>query len=305
LGFVYRNRFAVASQIQRRFSTVLRSDRTARRHLEELEALRFLGVAPARGVGPLFPKVYYVTGHGVRRVTKSLAKQGKTWRPSRIDRRSRDSNEGYTAEQIIHELLITEFMLAVWQTVEKRPDLELLTVERRSFAKHSAFELVMGGRNTRVMPDAMFLVRYKSGGMCCCLLELDNGTMDPKQIRAKLARYATWSHSTRGQQYLINLYERYGATESRPTFRLLIVARSRTGLDDDGRLSELLLAANRAPVGVRKRIWLTTVAALREHQHDENPLDANVWLRPGDLDKPAESIVVEEWTAHSVRCSLF
>src|SRR5207245_8552374 len=46
LGFVYRNRFAVASQIQRRFCNVLRSGRTARRHLEELEALGFLSIAP-------------------------------------------------------------------------------------------------------------------------------------------------------------------------------------------------------------------------------------------------------------------
>jgi hypothetical protein len=65
LAFVHRNRFAVASQIQRRFADVLRSDRTARRHLEELEALGYLGVAPARGVSPLFPKVYYVAGRGV------------------------------------------------------------------------------------------------------------------------------------------------------------------------------------------------------------------------------------------------
>src|SRR2546423_1022175 len=80
LGFVYRNRFAVASQIQGRFFRVLRSDRTARRHLEELCSLGYLGVVPVRGVGPLFPKVYYVTGRGVRRLQESLAKQGKTWK---------------------------------------------------------------------------------------------------------------------------------------------------------------------------------------------------------------------------------
>ena len=59
---MYRNRFALASQIQRRFSSVLRPGRTTRRHLEELESLRFRGTVPGRGVGPLFPKVYYVTG---------------------------------------------------------------------------------------------------------------------------------------------------------------------------------------------------------------------------------------------------
>ncbi len=86
LAFVYRNRFAVASQVQRPFSKIRRSGRTARRHLEELVALRFLAVAPARCVGPLFPKVYYVTGRGVRRLKKSLSKQGNPWQPSPIDR---------------------------------------------------------------------------------------------------------------------------------------------------------------------------------------------------------------------------
>ena len=115
LAFVHRNRFAVASQIQRRFSDVLRSDRTARRHLEEMEALGYLGVAPARGVSPLFPKVYYVAGRGVRRLQECLADHGKTWEATRVDRRSRHTHEGFGAEQLIHEIFITEFLLAIWQ----------------------------------------------------------------------------------------------------------------------------------------------------------------------------------------------
>ena len=120
LGFVYRNRFAVASQIQRRFSTVLRSDRTARRHLEELEALGYLATAPMRGVSPLFPKVYFITGRGVRKLRESLAAQGKPWKAVRVDRRGRNTEEGYSADRVIHEILTTEFLLAVWQTVRRR-----------------------------------------------------------------------------------------------------------------------------------------------------------------------------------------
>jgi hypothetical protein len=305
LGFVYRNRFAVASQIQRRLSSALRSDRTARRHLEELEALGYLGVVPARGAGPLFPKVYYVSGRGVRRLGELLSERGKAWRPSCVDRRGRDSGEGYGAEQIIHEILITEFLLAVWQTIEQRTDLELLTFQRRSLAKHPAFGLAVGGRNTRVRPDAMFVFRHQCEGMSCCFLELDNGTMNAKQIRAKFARYAAWSQSAPSQHYLINLYGQHGAKEPRPVFRLLVVARSRTGLDDDGRLSELRTAASRLPTGLRQRVWLTTVAALREHQHDDPPLGANVWQRLGDSQRPAELGLVEKQAAPGLRHSLF
>jgi hypothetical protein len=38
LAFIYRNRYAVAAQIQRRFPDVLPSGRTARRHLVSLRA---------------------------------------------------------------------------------------------------------------------------------------------------------------------------------------------------------------------------------------------------------------------------
>jgi hypothetical protein len=270
-----------------------------------LEALGFLSIAPGRGVGPLFPKVYYVTGRGVRRLKESLSKQGTPWQPSGTDRRGRDAREGYAAELIIHEILITEFMLAVWQTIQGRADLELLQVQRRSLVKHPAFRLVLGARSTRLVPDALFLFRQKDAGMCCCFLELDNGTMNEKQIRVKFARYAAWSQSVPGQQYLIDLYGRCGAKEPRPTFRLLMVARSRTGLDDDRRLSELLTAANRLPAGLRKRIWLTTVAALGEHQQDDHPLEANVWLRAGDPHGPAESVRVDKQAPRSVHYSLF
>ena len=172
LGFVYRNRFAVASQIQRRFSDVLRSDRTARRHLEELEALGYLAATPARGVSPLFPKVYYVTGRGVLKLRKSLAFQGKTWRAGRVDRRGHNAHEGYAADRIIHEILTTEFLLAVWQTVHGRTDLELLTIQRRSLAKHPALRVAINGHDTRLIPDAMFLFRHTGGGMVCCFVEM-------------------------------------------------------------------------------------------------------------------------------------
>jgi len=279
LGFVYRNRFAVASQIKRRFFSILRSDRTARRHLEELETLGYLAVTPGRGVGPLFPKVYFVTGRGVRRLRESLAKNGKAWEAPRVDRRGRSAQEGYTADRIIHEILITEFLLALWQTVQGRPDLEMLTIQRRSLAKHPAFKVTLGSRETRLIPDAMFLFRQANGGMACCFLELDNGTMNAKQIRAKYARYGAWSKSPAGQQYLVDLYRRFGVKEPRATFRLLIVARSRSGFKDPERLQELRSPITHLPPALQARFWITTVQDLAGKQEEPLPLAAAIWRR--------------------------
>lgn len=53
LAFVQRNRFATAVQIRRRFPLQLRSDRTARRHLAELQVVRILAVIHFRSVSAL------------------------------------------------------------------------------------------------------------------------------------------------------------------------------------------------------------------------------------------------------------
>ena len=76
-------------------------------------------------------------------------------------------------------------MLTLWQTIEGRPDLELLNVERRSLAKHPAFQITLGNRLRRLVPDALFLFRQPDEGMCCCCLELDNGTLNAKGMNWK------------------------------------------------------------------------------------------------------------------------
>lgn len=304
LAFVYRNRFAVASQIQRRFADVIKSSRTARRHLEELQGLGYLGVTPGRGVGPLFPKVYYVTRRGLCRLRKSLATQGKPWQESTVDRRGRHSREGYASDHLIHELLITEFLLALWQTADRWNDLKLLTIQRRSVAKHPAFQLTVSGRQVRLIPDAMFLFEQTSG-KCCCFLELDNGTMNAKQIKQKFLRYERWSQSMTGRQYLLDLYRSYGASEPRSTFRLLIVARSRTGLDDERRLVELATVAKQVSSELQPRIWLTTVATIARRQHDERPLEGQLWLRYHDWVAPHHSDSLQAHVVRGCRSSLF
>jgi protein involved in plasmid replication-relaxation len=281
LAFVYRNRFAVASQIQRRFPEFLRSDRTARRHLEELEALGHLAVAPSRAVGPLFPKVYYVTGRGLRKLQGGLAAKGKTWK-ARPDRRSRHSRQGYGPDHVLHELLVTEFLLAVWQTVQGRPDLGLPTLQRRSLAKHSAFRISANGRQTWLEPDAMFVFRQKDNGMVCCLVEMDNGTMNRKQIHEKYRRYEAWGHSDLGQRYLLDLYRRFGAVDPRPSFRVLIAANDRTAAGGRGRMADLLRASRTLPASMRQRLWFTTMADLQEHGHEALPLAGAIWRRGRD-----------------------
>ncbi len=250
-----------------------------------MESLRLLAVAPTRGVSPLFPKVYYVTGRGVRKLRESLSAQGKPWKATRVDRQGRSSREGYSADRIIHEILTTEFLLAVWQTIHRRTDLELLTIQRRSLAKHSSFQVTVGNRQSRLVPDAMFLFRHASGGMVCCFVEMDNGTMNRKQIRAKYNRYAAWAASTAGKEYLLNLLPPSRGYRPTADFRLLIVARSRTGNDDQRRMQELRGPVTKLPSSLQNRLWFTTTADLEHWQHHPFPLNAAIWHRGQNADR--------------------
>ena len=128
----------------------------------------------------------------------------------------------------------------------------------------------------------MFLFRHASGGMICCFVEVDNGTMNQKQIRAKYRRYVAWSQSPAGKQHLIDLYRCHGAIEPRPTFRLLVVARGRTGQDDHRRMQELCVPVAKLPAAMQDRLWFTTVEDLCCWRRHPLPLDAAIWRRGPD-----------------------
>lgn len=286
LAYIYRNRFALTSQVQRRFPDRLRSGRTARRHLEEMEALGYLATAPTRAVGPLWPKVFFVTGRGVRILRQSLAVRGVAGTPMVPDRAGRTRSTGYGVEHVLHDVWVTEFLLAVWLTIRGRPDLGLLTVERRSLKRHSAFHVDVAGRESRLEPDALFLFRQTTGGMACCLLEMDLGTMNPKQLREKCRRYAAWAATDHAKEYLMSLYRTYGAVDPKPSFRIVFVIDDRS--DPTRRMHDILTAAAEVSSTFLNRCWLTTVASIRQHHADPLPLEAGIWRRGKDWRLPPE-----------------
>lgn len=278
LGFIYRNRYAVATQIQRRFHNILTSDRTTRRHLSEMESLGYIDVVTTRSVSPLWPKVYFVTKRGARRLRQELAARGK---PGHVIRVDRSRGEGYSAEHVVHEILATEFLLAVWQTTASRGDIELLQTERRSLGGNPAFKVGVNGTATSVEPDAMFVYRKGERGAMCCFVELDNGTMSARQMQAKFRRYEAWLNSAHGQHFLIEVYKQHGAKQPRPVCRILLVANTEGEKANESRLPDLLAASARHEE-VRQRLWITTIADLRHEQFSDAPLDNVPWYLAHD-----------------------
>jgi len=78
----------------------------------------------------------------------SFQTKGQAWKPSAEDRKRK---HGFSIHHVVHELFISEFLLGVWQSTQNQSQIELLSIQRRSLAKHSAFELDSG----RLIPDAM------------------------------------------------------------------------------------------------------------------------------------------------------
>jgi hypothetical protein len=168
VAYVYRNRFAIASQIQRRFRHLLKSDRTTRRHLAELESLGYLAVIPTRGTSPLWPKTYFCTSAGARRLSRPLHARGKSGHVIRVDCAR---PEGYSAGHVLHELLTTELLVNVWEFTQVNSGFELLQTERRSIPSQPGFAIEARGRSGRLEPDAWFVYRQEGKGMMCCFCE--------------------------------------------------------------------------------------------------------------------------------------
>lgn len=264
LAFIYRNRYVLANQVQQRFSNILKSDRTARRHLGEMESLGYLNTVVTQSVGPLWPKVYHVTMRGAARLRKALVSKGK---PGHIIRLDRSRTAGYSADHVVHEIWTTQFLLDVWQSVQTSDGLEILKMERRSVAANAAFRVSVHGRMIRLIPDAMFLYRQAGKGMMCCFVEIDTGTMSLKQIAAKFERYDAFVMSSAGKGYLTELYRQHGAAEPKVAFRLATVVSDRSSRQGERRrLSRLMRLASRYRVGARA--WFVTSTTLAERALD-------------------------------------
>lgn len=278
--FVYQNRYVTAVQVQRRFATWLRSPRTAQYQLASLVQAGYLGTAPVRAVGPNFPFVFRATQQGINLVRDAYARLGIDWTGTKTEE-GRQSGAGN--ESVLHELLLSEVVISLETTIQSRPDLASLFIERRYFRSDRVLSYFDRGRTRRVVPDAGFLVRIADGPAILSFLEFDNGTMAPARIAEKYRHYDRWAQSDAGQRYLADLFRRYSATAQRPNFRLVVIPHAnKPAATDDGRLLNTLQAALDLPASMRDRIWLTTVEALRRHQDDAAPWQAPVWLRVRD-----------------------
>ena len=282
--FLLDNRFATLSQIQRRFAEFMPADRTSRYQLASLVSLGHLATAPVRSTSPNFPYVYYATPQGLRFVRESFAELRQDHHPRRPERiRPR----GVTVSSILHELLVTEFDLTVWQTVERSSNLAWVgTGETDSFLRDQQLVYDHAGRTGRLSPDSGFLVQTTpeppspTGRLLLHLTEIDNGTESPRRILAKYRGYQHWYGSEQGRDFLAT---RCGTNATRAGFRLLVVAHAYSPTDRAARrLLDLFAQALELPRQMRERIWLTTVESLRQHQDDPLPLAAPIWWRARD-----------------------
>ncbi len=288
--FIYANRFATGSQIQQRFAQYIATRRSAQYQMAALVQLGYLQTAPVRSTSPNFPFVYAATSRGVRLVADTYATMGVNWKEPTLET---TKTSGIALRSILHELLTTEFDLAVWKTIKSRGDLSRLFHERRYFQHDKQLRFPHNGRIHHVVPDSGFLLKVErqtskrlatSSSLLLHFVELDNGTMSLPRIREKFQMYDHWARSVDGQNYLRMFYARYGDPQSQPNFRLLVVAHAGSGNGKDfQRLIDLLMQTISLPTAMRDRIWLTTAEQIRHIQYSLSPLSASLWLRARDI----------------------
>jgi hypothetical protein len=288
IEFVYASRFATGSQIQRRFPQYLTTQRTTQYQLAALVQLGYLQTAPVRSTSPNFPFVYATTKRGMRLVAETYARLGIISQ-DRLPETTKST--GIALSSILHELLTTEFDLAVWKTVNSRGDLDRLFCERRYFQRDKQLRFQQNGRTHCVVPDSGFLLRVGNqaskrpdASLLLHFVELDNGTMPLPRILAKFQMYDRWTRSDEGQNYLQMLYAQYGDPRPQPSFRLLVIAHAGSANGSDfHRMTDLLMQTSSLPSAMRDRIWFTTAEQLRREQNTASPLSIPLWLRARDI----------------------
>jgi hypothetical protein len=279
--FVYDHRWATGEQVQWRFPELLNSPKTKDNHLANLVQLGFLAVAPVRSTSPNFPYVYSATTKGVRLIADTYRQHGLPWAGEKTET---VKAQGMALVSILHEVLLTEFDLAVWRTQQGIGSIKRLMSERRYFRADRQLQYYEGGQTQRLKPDGGFLIRNEeTGRLLMHFIELDNGTLSAAKSRRKYQLYDTWSRSPESAKYLGEHVARFGASGQEPTWRLLMIAhaKDREG-GNERRLLDLLAQTLDLSTATRERIWLTTAEKLRSCHELVAPLKKAIWLRARD-----------------------
>ncbi|MEX0704710.1 MAG: replication-relaxation family protein [Planctomycetales bacterium] len=277
-------RYATADQLQRKFPQWLTSPRTARRHLANLTDAGHLATESIRSTSPYFPLVYFATRKGTRLVEAAYAERGIEWESGGVEQRR---SRGRSLDSLLHEVLVTEFLLSIELAIAARDDLMLLKRERRYFRRDRRLTYRSQRGTRHVEPDAGFLgaVERPDGTrnlLPMHFIELDNGTMPLRRLREKFEAYQQWA-STEGEEYLRDETAGYGIAGT-TNFRLLVIAHDKYDAGgDDRRLARIGEAVVELPRTMRDRIWLTPASSLGANRKESVGLDRAIWFRGRDL----------------------
>ena len=281
--YVYQSRYATVDHIHQRFSHRIKTLRTAQYQLARLVDLGYLTTVDVTSTSPNFPYVYIVTKAGIRFLRQQLKLE-----------LSEAREEATSLAGITHELFLTAFELACYQTVKVRADLSLKFTERRYYHAQRQLHYQKDPTNDdkrRLIPDAGFLLSINRPNLnqipalLFYFVELDNGTELANVVLKKFKKYVTWTNSPGGQQYLIDTYRRHGKEHPKANYRLLVIARHAGEPGQDMiRLTQLFTQALELPPDMQKKMWFATVDDLAAHESDTAPLSAPVWYRVADAE---------------------
>lgn len=256
LNFLVKHRVALASQIHRALPDLLKSERSARRHLQSLATKGVEEVRILTYEDPRKPNVYLITDAGM-----DHARDFMPVIPESIPSSHRESS----GDHILHELLITEVVVARMEFYRNQTDFEQLWEERFGFHKIRAF--------ADIIPDHLDAYRTPRG----CLIdftEVFTGERSATKVKRKLQAYADWSETDEAKHFLKETYRYFGVAHPNPVFRINILAHNRNLVGADfGWERQVLNATFAVPETLQKRIWTTTNAALKR----ANGIDSPVW----------------------------
>jgi len=156
--------------------------------------------------------------------------------------------------QALHELQITETAVCLYEYVRQQPDIHILEEGCFMLQSERAFE--------SLVPDYWCLT-LDQNGLMFHLFEMIAGEESGTRIRGMFEEYAAWSARDEVQDFLIQLYRRWGAKEPTPESRINCILHSRDWNHTDSRKERLAwLQTLHVPPAIQGRVSTTTNDAL-------------------------------------------
>ena len=191
-----------------------------------------------------------------------------------------------TGKQVHHELLITSSATSLYQCMYTNPSVRILQEWRFGLGNIVVIDEETGEELhpfEHKIPDYCYL-SSDDNGLMFRVVEVVRGVESVDNLRSMITEYEVWEQTRAAEQFLVQLYRKFGANDPKPEFQVHCILESSSWKHTDAWKERMtMMQTFKVSPRTQGRVWTTTKEAIESVRAEGLSINQPIWHRGKDL----------------------